>query len=48
MARAFWINVVIIIDGNIPALAACSKKNEDGAIPEDEFGSVIKILPSFR
>jgi len=35
------------IEGSMPAHAACSKKKEEGAMPEDEFGSVMRILPSF-
>ena len=42
------MRVEMIIAGSKPALAACSKKNEDGAMPDEELGSVIRIRPSFR
>ena len=33
--------------GSIPIAAACSKKNDEGAIPDEELGSVMSIRPSF-
>ena len=42
---AFCISDEMIMEGSMPVQAACSKKKEEGAIPEDELGSVMRILP---
>jgi len=34
--------------GSIPCSAACSKKKDEGAIPDEEFGSVMRTRPSLR
>ena len=48
MAREVSISRPMIIEGSIPAQAACSKKNEEGAIPDAELGSVMRIRQSRR
>lgn len=44
---AFCISLDMTIVGSIPIEAACSKKNDEGAIPDEELGSVMSIRPSF-
>ena len=36
----------MIIDGRRPDSAACSKKKDEGAMPEEELGSVMRTRPS--
>ena len=51
---SLWILIAVsmsfetIMPGSIPCSAACSKKKDEGAMPDEEFGSVMRTRPFLR